>query len=86
MDQDAHELPAEISGGMQKRVGLNSELALKAMLRLNPVLRSAFLLHKREGLTHREMADELGISVETAKSRVFRARRQLREELEALTS
>lgn len=69
-----------------KACGLDSELALKAMRRLNPVLRSAFLLHKREGLTHREMADELGISVETAKSRVFRARRQLREELEALTS
>lgn len=86
MDQDEHELPAEISGGMQKRMGLNGELALKAMLRLNPVLRSAFLLHKREGLTHREMADELGISVETAKSHVFRARRQLLEELEALTS
>jgi RNA polymerase sigma-70 factor, ECF subfamily len=68
-----------------ERKYMNRELALKAMLRLNPVLRCAFLLHKREGWTHRQMADEFGISVQTAKSRVFRARRQLREELEVLT-
>ena len=68
-----------------ERKYINRELALKAMLRLNPVLRCAFLLHKREGWTHRQMADEFGISVQTAKSRVFRARRQLREELAVLT-
>jgi DNA-directed RNA polymerase specialized sigma24 family protein len=50
---------------------MNRELALKAILRLNPVLRCAFLLHKREGWTHQEMAKKLGVSVETAKSRVF---------------
>lgn len=68
-----------------ERKYINRELAVKAMLRLNPVLRCAFLLHKQEGWTHRQMADEFGISVQTAKSRVFRARRQLREELEVLT-
>ena len=68
-----------------ERKYINRDLALKAMLRLNPVLRCAFLLHKREGWTHRQMADEFGISVQTAKSRVFRARRQLREELAVLT-
>jgi RNA polymerase sigma factor (sigma-70 family) len=64
---------------------VNRDLAVKAMLRLNPVLRAAFLLHKREGWTHKEMAEELGISAETAKSRVYRARRQLREEIQFLT-
>lgn len=68
-----------------EREYMNRELALKAMHRLNPALRCAFLLHKQEGWTHREMADEFGISVQTAKSRVFRARQQLREELEILT-
>jgi RNA polymerase sigma-70 factor, ECF subfamily len=63
---------------------INRELALKALLRLNPVLRGAFFLHKGEGWTHKEMAKELGISPETAKSRVYRARRQLREEMEVL--
>ena len=68
-----------------EREYLNRDLAVKAMLRLNPVLRAAFLLHKREGWTHKEMAEEFGISAETVKSRVYRARRQLREEMALLT-
>jgi RNA polymerase sigma-70 factor, ECF subfamily len=64
---------------------VNRDLVMKAMLRLNPLLRAAFLLHKREGWTHKEMAEELRISAETAKSRVYRARRQLREEMQFLT-
>ncbi|HTZ47464.1 MAG TPA: sigma-70 family RNA polymerase sigma factor [Verrucomicrobiae bacterium] len=64
---------------------MHRELAFKAMHRLSPSLRRAFLLHKHEGWTHREMAEELGITQATAKMRVFRARRQLREELEVLT-
>jgi RNA polymerase sigma-70 factor, ECF subfamily len=68
-----------------ERQHMHRELTLKAMRRLNPVLRRAFLLHKREGWTHREMAEELGISRATAKMRVFRARRQLREALAVLT-
>lgn len=67
-----------------ERQHMHRELAFKAMHRLNPSLRRAFLLHKQEGWTHREMAEELGITQATAKMRVFRARRQLREELELL--
>ncbi len=67
-----------------ERQHMHRDLASKAMHRLNPALRRAFLLHKQEGWTHREMAEELGITQATAKMRVFRARRQLREELENL--
>lgn len=67
-----------------ERQHMHRELAFKAMHSLNPSLRRAFLLHKQEGWTHREMAEELGITQATAKMRVFRARRQLREELELL--
>ncbi len=67
-----------------ERQQMHRELASKAMHRLNPSLRTAFLLHKQEGWTHREMAEELGITQATAKMRVFRARRQLREELDLL--
>jgi RNA polymerase sigma-70 factor, ECF subfamily len=63
----------------------NNERASKAMHRLNPGLRRAFLLHKGQGWTHQEVAEELGISQATAKTRVFRARRQLREELAVLS-
>jgi RNA polymerase sigma-70 factor, ECF subfamily len=68
-----------------ERQHMNRELASKAILRLNPALRRAFLLHKGEGWTHQEVAKELGITQATAKTRVFRARRQLRLELAALT-
>ena len=68
-----------------ERHHMHRELALKAMHRLSPSLRRAFLLHKHEGWTHREMARELGITQATAKMRVFRARRQLRQELQLLT-
>lgn len=64
---------------------INRELASKAMLRLNPSLRRAFLLHKGQGWTHQEVAHELGITQATAKTRVFRARRQLQQELALLT-
>lgn len=68
-----------------EREHINRELASKAMLRLNPALRRAFLLHKGQGWTHQEVAEELGITQATAKTRVFRARRQLRQELAVLT-
>jgi RNA polymerase sigma-70 factor, ECF subfamily len=68
-----------------ERQHMSRELASKAILRLNPGLRRAFLLHKGEGWTHQEVAKELGISQATAKTRVFRARRQLRHELAILT-
>jgi RNA polymerase sigma-70 factor, ECF subfamily len=68
-----------------ERQHMNRELTHKAMQNLNPGLRRAFLLHKGQGWTHQEVADELGISQATAKTRVFRARRQLREELAVLT-
>lgn len=72
-------------GVNSERQQMNRELATKAMHRLSPALRHAFLLHKEQGWTHREMAEELGVTQATAKMRVFRARRQLREELQALT-
>jgi RNA polymerase sigma-70 factor, ECF subfamily len=68
-----------------ERQHMNRELAHKAMHRLNPGLRRAFLLHKAQGWTHQEVAEELGITQATAKTRVFRARRQLRQELAFLT-
>jgi RNA polymerase sigma-70 factor, ECF subfamily len=68
-----------------ERQHMNRELAVKAMDRLNPALRRAFLLHKGQGWTHQEVAEELGITQATAKTRVFRARRQLKQELAVLT-
>jgi RNA polymerase sigma-70 factor, ECF subfamily len=68
-----------------ERQQMHRELASKAIDRLSPDLRNAFLLHKHQGWTHQEMAKELGVTQATAKMRVFRARKQLRRELEFLT-
>jgi RNA polymerase sigma-70 factor (ECF subfamily) len=62
------------------------ELATKAFDGLHPNLRDTFLLHKGEGWTHPELAKTLGIDADTVKSRIFRARIRLRQQLESLTS
>jgi RNA polymerase sigma-70 factor (ECF subfamily) len=68
-----------------EREYINRELASKALQCLNPSLRHTFVLQKAEGWTNRELARALGITVETVKSRVFRARTRSRRRLEMLS-
>lgn len=68
-----------------EREYINRELASKALQCLNPSLRHTFVLQKAEGWTNRELANALGITVETVKSRVFRARTRSRRRLEMLS-
>jgi RNA polymerase sigma-70 factor, ECF subfamily len=63
---------------------MHRELAGKALQGLHPALKTTFLLHKGEGWTCRELAEALGVTVETVKSRVFRARVRSRRQLEML--
>ena len=67
-----------------ERQYISKELARKAFLGLNPSLQDTFILQKAEGWTNRELAQALGITVSTVKSRVFRARVRLRQQLRAL--
>jgi RNA polymerase sigma-70 factor, ECF subfamily len=67
-----------------EREYINRELASKALQCLNPSLRHTFVLQKAEGWTNRELARAMGITVETVKSRVFRARTRSRRRLEML--
>ncbi len=67
-----------------EREYINRELAGKALQCLNPSLRHTFILQKAEGWTNRELARAMGITVETVKSRVFRARTRSRRRLELL--
>jgi RNA polymerase sigma-70 factor (ECF subfamily) len=67
-----------------EREYINRELASKALQCLNPSLRNTFVLQKAEGWTNRELARAMGITVETVKSRVFRARTRSRRRLELL--
>lgn len=62
---------------------MTSELAAKAFQHLHPSLRKTFLLNKVEGWTHRELACNMGITVATVKSRIFRARARMQQQLQA---
>jgi RNA polymerase sigma-70 factor (ECF subfamily) len=50
----------------------------RALARLPPGARSAFVLHEIEGFTHEEIAALLEVDPGTSKSQLFHARRQLR--------
>lgn len=54
----------------------------EALSRLPEKLRTVFLLHEVEGLTHEEIAETLGCQVGTSKSQLFKARMKLRKMLE----
>jgi RNA polymerase sigma-70 factor, ECF subfamily len=56
-----------------------SELALKALARMDEEQREILVLHEMEGLGYAEMADVLDCPVGTIKSKLHRARLALRE-------
>ena len=62
-----------------------SDLSFQEMLllvqELSPTYRLVFNLYAFEGLKHREIAQELGISEGTSKSNLFDARRILQRKL-----
>jgi RNA polymerase sigma-70 factor (ECF subfamily) len=56
----------------------------RALGHLAEPLRRTWMLHELEGLSMRDLAHAMGISVSAAKSRLFRARAELRELLTAI--
>jgi RNA polymerase sigma-70 factor (ECF subfamily) len=53
------------------------QLLARAVARLPAEFRSAFLLRAEEGMSFREVGQALGITEETARWRVFKARQKL---------
>lgn len=53
---------------------------------LPPAYRTVFNLYVVEGFQHQEIAEMLGISEGTSKSNLFKAKRILKEKIDALTS
>jgi RNA polymerase sigma-70 factor (ECF subfamily) len=51
---------------------------LAALQRLSPAHRAALVLREYEDLTYKEIAETLGISEQAVKSRIFRAREELK--------
>jgi RNA polymerase sigma-70 factor (ECF subfamily) len=56
----------------------------RAIQRLPPLYREAFVLRHVEGLTYEEMAEALGVVGSTLRMRVYKAREQLSQELAGL--
>ena len=78
-----HRPLSEIEDGRPnpERQYIVSELAVKAFQGLHPLLRKMFTMHTAGGWTHRELAGAMGITVSTSKSRIFRARARMQEQL-----
>ena len=58
----------------------------RAIERLPPGCREAFVLHDVEGFDHKEVAGMLGIAEGTSKSQVFKARLKLRAHLRSTST
>jgi len=54
----------------------------EALARINPMFRAAVVLRDMEDLSYEEIADILGVSLGTVKSRITRGREALRRQLE----
>jgi RNA polymerase sigma-70 factor (ECF subfamily) len=72
--------PMDRSPNSYENVG-DKELLEQALERLDPELRSAFLLREVEGLSYKEIAEALQIPEGTVGSRLNRARRELKQRL-----
>jgi RNA polymerase sigma-70 factor (ECF subfamily) len=68
----------------QERQCIAKELVAQALHGLPSPLADAFLRHKADGWTQRDLARETGISLAALKSRIFSARTRMLERLRAL--
>lgn len=86
MDLDADDLGGErlVESRTPERLLSQQQVAAhleRAIQRLPPLYREAFVLKHVEGLSYEEMEDILGVSADTLKMRVYKGRVQLSREL-----
>jgi len=60
-----------------------SQALHRALMRLEEKKRAVIVLHDIEGRTMQEIADKVGIALGTVQSRLFHARREMREKLQS---
>lgn len=60
---------------------INANELLEIIKTISPQYKLVFMLYSIEGFTHKEISDELGISVGTSKSNLARARKILQEKV-----
>ena len=64
---------------------ISRELASKAMASVSPTLCESFVLCAVEGWTQKELSESKGITLQTVKTRIFRARRKMKAQLSGKT-
>src|ERR1700747_324330 len=67
--------------GSPLRAAREGRMVSKAVRSLRPGLRTTIVLRELRELSTRETARRMGLSVATVKARIFRGKRQLRQEL-----
>jgi RNA polymerase sigma-70 factor (ECF subfamily) len=72
------EVPDDCEGPMEQALSREAlALVAEAVRQLAPDFRAALLLRAEHGMSFRQVADVLGLTEETARWRVFKARQQL---------
>ena len=82
--EEVEPLVADMAGRDLERADLRL-LLKRALDQLPPAQRRTFVLHAEAGLSYREVADTLNISIGTVMSRLFYARQKLRALLDVWT-
>ncbi|MFN5416567.1 MAG: RNA polymerase sigma factor [Flavobacteriia bacterium] len=77
-DQDTEEIEMSFE--------TNQRLALEAIQELSPAYRTVFNLYYVEDLTHKEIAEQLGISEGTSKSNLAKAKMRVKQIIEHKTA
>ena len=81
LEVEADELNAVVDIGAAPDMQQEASEVLRAAATLSPQHRQVLLMVGVEGLSYREVADEIGLPIGTVMSRLARARDQLRERL-----
>ena len=76
LDNVVYQVPAVNEDALDK---LSHEEIIRAIQELSPGYRTVLNLFIIEGLSHEEIAEQLGISMGTSKSNLSKARRQLQK-------
>lgn len=80
LDSGPRALASETPAADQHLIGRQNLAAAAAVIRaLPPKTRDAFLLHRFEALTYRQIADRLGVSVSMVEKHIAEALRQLKK-------
>jgi RNA polymerase sigma-70 factor (ECF subfamily) len=75
--------PSEPNGVSRVEANEDRDRVLAALSRLDPDQRAVLILADSQGLSYEHIAGTLGVAVGTVKSRLFRARSALRQQMES---